>query len=1272
MSLPLNRLEPNEVEALDADQLVRLLHRLLLCEARHYHIKNPNILVPFQINVPDGGRDGKWHADIGMHEFIPRPLTYYQCKAEHITDADCEKEVAPDKKDKDGKTTRVVKERVREVLSQGGCYAFFSSKHEIKPNADTDLATIVRKRLQLAGFHPHPDARIEFFGSNRIADWANRFPSAVRFVREITKDLGGVHFYTVEQWQRQIERQGLFFPNDKLREKIAAIQSTLAEGRLRIIRLTGLSGLGKTRLVFEAVKPAPGAATLVAALAADSIYLSYADVPDDLVNFISHLASGDYAGTVIVDDCPEDIHDRLAAKVAPSSLSLVTIFHEPQAQRKDTQPLELEPEELSGVVEQILRQDEHLLAQGDEAVKTVAGFTEGFPQMAKLVTELHRAPSKQELSSRAGLFQKLLGAGRDPTPATLKTIQTLALFRVVGGSKRKLSADLQTIRTVFCPDVPESDFLQVIEDQKRRRIVQVTADTLTIAPRPLAVALAANFLPACPGDWKAHLETLGTAGLAVDLARRIEELEVSEKVEELGRLFLEEKIPFDHTEYLLSGTTASLIFRAFSVLNPSSAARILKRTLGPVPLERLTTAKDARRNLIRAIDVMVWESSGFFDSAPVLLRLAAAENEHWANNATGELGQLFRVFLSGTTVPANERLRVLRDALASSDAAIRRVAVGALGSALQAGHYSRMSDTTLGGKRNANRDWRPSTHEELQNYWKECYLLLQDLILSSSPEADLAKDTLAKRMDGILSCKLLLTLEPEFKKLAGFVNRVWPEMKNSIRRVLDFTKELTADHRAVLERWLSYVTPTGVAIEERLRDVVSQPGYHHRQEADGHYTDLSQVDAEQLARELSQTGTDLAPHLPLLLTGEQQQGVNFGVALARQHPAARDLLDAALAAWPGLKPEAKNDSLLRGLFFGVTDSAAKTTILDRIAGDAALIELLVPLTSVLGQVTELDFARIRRAIEEDRIPPERFRGLIQGLPLRNLPDEFIKQQFIEIARIKPATATTLFQVLSLYCHNNRGRFRILADAFRELLLTPNLPVLDAHFGWEWHEAAAKLIEDTADTAWLVQLAQYILNVLKTEATYIGSDYLRKVTIALFNKAIEATWPPFAAALLAKDEPSHYIIVEFLSSGGHGFEEEDADAPVLALQLTLFRSWLEAHRDQASVLLNRTPLYTVEKDAVDKLHYHWHAHALVLIELATDEDEATRKILGNLWSFGSVGSRVPYWERRKELVAELAGMPNPKFQRIARELDAEIVNVIEEEKRREINEHARYR
>jgi len=47
MNLPLNRLEPSEIQQLDAINLVRLLHlRALLCEARHHHLKAPDVLVP--------------------------------------------------------------------------------------------------------------------------------------------------------------------------------------------------------------------------------------------------------------------------------------------------------------------------------------------------------------------------------------------------------------------------------------------------------------------------------------------------------------------------------------------------------------------------------------------------------------------------------------------------------------------------------------------------------------------------------------------------------------------------------------------------------------------------------------------------------------------------------------------------------------------------------------------------------------------------------------------------------------------------------------------------------------------------------------------------------------------------------------------------------------------------------------------------------------------------------------------------------------------------
>ena len=98
MSKLLTKIEPDEIKRLKADDLVRLLHRLLLCEARAMELDSPGILVPYEITVPDGGSDGEWrpkaeNAAFVENQFIPRNWTRYQCKAEHLTEGMCRSEI---------------------------------------------------------------------------------------------------------------------------------------------------------------------------------------------------------------------------------------------------------------------------------------------------------------------------------------------------------------------------------------------------------------------------------------------------------------------------------------------------------------------------------------------------------------------------------------------------------------------------------------------------------------------------------------------------------------------------------------------------------------------------------------------------------------------------------------------------------------------------------------------------------------------------------------------------------------------------------------------------------------------------------------------------------------------------------------------------------------------------------------------------------------------------------------------------------------------------
>jgi hypothetical protein len=1272
MSKLLTKIEPDEIKLLGPDTLVRLLHRLLLCEARAMDLACPGILVPYEITVPDGGSDGEWrpkanNAAFTPNQFIPRNWTRYQCKAEHLTEGKCRSEIAP----KDSKGNFNAKARVKEVLEAGGCYAFFSNDHEVKPSNDQDIDTIARDQLQKAGVTPAVGAVIEFFGCNRIAEWTNKFPAAVRYVREVTKGFGGVHYFTYDGWTKLADVSGPFFGNDVITKKIATIRDTLLDGKTRIIRMTGLSGVGKSRLVYEALKPSGSGNILQDSLAASCIYLSYESVTTDLIGLIGHLADNGYAAVIVVDDCPPEIHDRIANIVGNSLLSVITIFHEPQQQRGDSHPLNLAPEEMGEVVEQILKGDANLAARGDGAIKAVASFAQGFPRIAKLIVEFHRAPTMDELNDRAKVFQKLLSRGDDPDKTTLLTAQTLSLFRTIGGSAVKLEADLSIIRELFCPDVSEVDYRRSIEAQKKRRIVQQIADTLVLAPRPLGVALAADFISFFPsGKWKDVVDKLSETGLLSEFRRRIEELEFSDQAEALGKMFLEVGLPFNDAEYLLTGTTGSQMFRALTVLSPSAAMKVAKRVLHECSIEALRESKASRRDLVRSLELLAWEPGTFQDAAELLLKLAAAENEGWANNATGAIKQLFNLQLSGTKVPAIERLAVIRTALQSNEPATRRVAIDALGAALNFRHFSRMGDMTLGGKRDANLDWRPKSNREALEYWRECFLILRSCILAHGEDEEAAKDSLGKNIGVILQTPLLLQLESEFKELCAYLGHIWPKVKDQIKTILDIHDDLTDAHKAALHRCKEYLTPPEGDLPSKLRDLVVTPGWHHRKEVNGSYADLSREEAELFAAELAAKNIDLVPFLPQLLVGEQQQAFSFGAVLGKEHPRAKELIDAVLGLWPSLDPKARNTSLASGIMLGMrSDSAFRSGTLDRIAAEPALIDLLVPLTASFDAVNEADFIRIRKAVVESRLDPSRLQNLIQGLTLRTLSDSFLTEQFLIILNAKPESAQFLFAVLFSHCHGDAKRFAQFAELFRKLLLAKGLTLGDNHFGWEWHEVALKLIAITGDVEWLKTLSHYICDTLMQNKTWVGTDYLGIVASKLFEKAPAETWSSFGHALATGDDFQKYVILEFLGKSGSRFD--DTGSPLWTLPEDQFRTWVQSHRSIIPLVLDKISLYTVEKQPDGQEVFKWHPHALVLLNEGSVEKELERALMGNLFSFGSTGSRVPYLEKRIALVRDLAGFHDAKMTRIARTVEDWLSSEIDRTKREELNENARF-
>jgi hypothetical protein len=121
----------------------------------------------------------------------------------------------------------------------------------------------------------------------------------------------------------------------------------------------------------------------------------------------------------------------------------------------------------------------------------------------------------------------------------------------------------------------------------------------------------------------------------------------------------------------------------------------------------------------------------------------------------------------------------------------------------------------------------------------------------------------------------------------------------------------------------------------------------------------------------------------------------------------------------------------------------------------------------------------------------------------------------------------------------------------------------------------------------------------------------------------------------------------------------------------FREWSRANRDLIPLVLEKISLYTVEKLENGSERFVWHPHARILLDEGMEQEDIAGAIAVNLLSFGSVGSRIPYLEKRLRLVEDLLAVDEPRLKEIARRLQKELKQHIQSTTKTELNEQARF-
>lgn len=1045
-------------------------------------------------------------------------------------------------------------------------------------------------------------------------------------------------------WGKSFSTAQRFFSNYRISE-IKDIITTGIKNPNESIRLLGLSGLGKTRILFEIFRPFDEF-TESTILSSRVLYINCFLNPNaDFQTIFRTLEKKEEDRIVILDNCTKALHRSVLPFINNKNnrISLITLDSNPEEAEHDridgVNYIIIKKEELSSVVNDIVAEDFSMLV--DESKEKIKEFSQGIPLMAVLIGEsIKKGEQFIGRLNDKDLLDRLLGPkGKEDRCRTI--LKSCSIFNYFG-SEEDLRTQIEFIATeksITSLDgerqVIINEFDDICNFFLKREIFERKGRLIGMRPFPLALYLAQEWLESC--NHERLMSVLLSITKLPDRDKKQLTEAFSEQMKYLGysdkAVLIVDKIvgvssPFDNAE-VLNTELGSRLFRSFVEVNPVAVSNNLVRLFSTKTIEELLQIVEGRRNLVWVLEKLCFDKRTFLESAKIMYAFAVAENETWSNNATGQFLHLFNIILSGTEANLDERWQIIQWGLNKSETKYHDLALRAMAVGLTYGHFSRTGGAEKQGSK-VLHDYQPPW-KEVAAYWTNILNTLKSFIITNGKYTDVASETIGRCIRSSFNAGLGHIVIPFISEISEFKNHDWDEALNGLLHAKKFEKNSIAPEQ------LKQIDGLILVLKKTdFRTRYSQMSRSFNLEDDETYSTEKLKEAIiKLADEFIDTNLAWEEYFPLFYRDQQFYSFHFGKRIFEiiqfDSERVKRFLNLSIKAILSVDKQDRNISVMSG-FISEMDISIKDYLVDTISKIDEISYLLFNLIIIEKDGKKyLDI--LFRLVDDKKCDLENFKILSHGNLISNLTlpelNDFCKKLFVYSER----GYVIVFEILFGVSYHNKELFASINHLFKECVykIGFNLPWVKQIDEYKWSKIICAILENPEEKDFASFINRSIIDTITLQNTYHLDFNIQTIYGQLIKKHFSSVWPYLSEALISdnKDYIKFYGLKDILGShiGGIGLNV----GILFEGDISKIFDWCDRNKSIAPErLASLVPIFAGNNND----YSNWHPIALRLIDEFGDINEVLTNLGANMGSFSWTGSIVPLLEGREFLFNKL--------------------------------------